>query len=91
MSRRRAGEGAKTVRCVEMLEALGIQVRYVIPARGYWSKKAEAPLWAFVGTFDGMVVNGTCWYSMTECVLAGSLMWDRRKCEVRPKEVEREK
>ncbi len=77
--RRRNGRGVKHERCVELLEALGIERVVVLGAEGYWrNKRADVMLWEFSGTFQGITVTGGCWESMTKCAQAKRLIWDRK-------------
>lgn len=68
----------KSEKCIEMLEALGITDVCVYPAVGHWKKHiADVYAWEFNGDYNGLSVVGGCYDTMTECVKAGRLTWNR--------------
>ena len=86
--KRRSSGGKKQQRCIEMLEALGIQVTYCHSNQGYWRMpQQDVYRWEWGGRLNGIPVTGGCWETMTECAKPGRhLEWNRKEDEVWPVE-----
>ncbi len=66
---------SKSEQCRFMLQAIGVQFARVIPATGFYrtSRYSDCYRWEFTGQYNGVVICGGCWFTMTECVKARQL------------------